>query len=306
VQSVTTDEASRFRAALSPGKYIVHATAEGFASPRTEIELCPGERREIVIEIVRGSSVEVVLELDGADSGKGWLCLESAALAPVCEETYFPGETIFEGVLPGPVALVAVVHGHGLTRKEGVLVTTASEVQVELTVPRIQGFYGRILRRGEPLDGHGVRVRGPEGTKLSRTSMRGWYQLEGLAAGDHEVEAEGSRRKARVIAGKATRLDIDLAAADVSGTVRVAGKPATGVLVESTCLLDASESSTETDADGEWSLDLLAPGEYAIVAGGVHRNLVLKEGQGEATVVFELETLPPEDDAEDDQSEDEN
>ena len=306
VQYVTTDEASRFRAALSPGMYLVRATAEAFASPRLEIELRPGERREIVIEIVQGGSVEVLLELEGADSGGGWLCLESPASAPVCEESDFPGETIFEGVPAGLTALVAVVHEHGLARKEGVLVTAGSNVRVELTVPRTQGIFGRVTRRGEPVDGMTVHVRGPSGPQLSRTSMRGWYQLEGLAPGDHEIHVEDSRRTARVVAGKATRLDIELAAVLVSGSVRVGGQPAAGVPVESTCLLDASDNSTRTNDDGQWSLDLLAPGEYAIVAGGVHRNLVLKEGQSEATVAFELETLPPPEEEEEEEEEDDD
>ena len=302
---VSTDDASRFRAALSPGKYVVHATAEGFASPRLDIELHPGERREIVIEVFRGSSLEVVLELDGADSGEGWIYLETPGSVPVYEEAEFPDEITLEAVPPGPATLIAMVDEHGIALKEGLVVTAGTTARVELTVPRIQGFFGRITRRGEPLEGASVRLRGPSNPRIARTSKGGWYQLENLPPGEHEIEVEGSRWTEKVREGKATRLDIDLAAADVSGTVRVAGKPAAGVLVEATSLLDASDSSTETDADGEWSLDLLAPGEYAIVAGGVHRHLVLEEGQVEAKVAFDLETLPPPEDDEEAPPEDE-
>ena len=152
VEYTRTDEASRFREALAPGKYFVRAKAEGFACPRLEIELRPGEKREILIELVRGGYVEARLDLEGEESGDGWLYLESPSSAPICEGAEFPGESTLEAVPPGPAALVAVVQDRGLVRKEGLLISAGQAVRVDLTVPRVQGIFGQVTRRGEPVE----------------------------------------------------------------------------------------------------------------------------------------------------------
>ena len=316
------DAAGRFTAALPPGRYFLHAEAEDFTGTRLHVDLAPGERREVVLELVRSGSVRVRLDMTGSGKDGGEVYIECPSCAPLSEMTDFPGEITFEDIPPGPVSVVAVARDHGLARLDGIQVTAGTTSEVTLSVPAIQGIFGQVTRRGEPIEGARVLARGPGGSHLTGTSLGGWFQIEELEAGAYEVHVEDSATRSEVVTqGRATRLWVELAATLVSGTVTAGGRPASGMPVEATGLLDSTgllgsswSHTTETNAAGEWSLQLPAPEEYIVDfgKGGATRSLVLEEGQGSAGLDVTLESLPlpepeePDAPDEEDRSEDEN
>ena len=296
--SDTPDAAGRFTAALPPGRYFLHAQAEGFASNRLQVELRPGERREVVLELVRSGSLRVRLEVEGPEKHEGRVYVEGPSCAHLVEPTEYPGAVVFEDVPSGHLGLLAVAWEHGLVRHAGIVITAGTTSEVTLQMPAVQGIFGQVTRRGEPVDGARVGAQGPGGSHFARTSSSGWYQIEELEAGAYEVHVEDARRTITVTREKAVELDVDLAARLVSGTVTVAGRPAANVLVQATGLLRSSLDVTNTDAAGEWSLQLLVPEEYDIsfgeegAEGRVTRNLSLEPGAAEARLDVALESLP--------------
>ena len=297
-----SDGAGRFTMALAPGKYFVQPEAKGFASTPVRIELKPGEKREVALELIQSGSIRVRLEVEGSPgTGSKDVYLEDPTGASFARTgiTEMDGSVRFEDVLPGPSALVAVVWNHGIAREDRIVVTAGATTEVNITVPAARGIFGRVTRLGdEPLPGARVRASGPGGSHLSHTSPNGWYQIEDLEPGAYEVQVEeAATRTVSVTEGEPTRLDVELAAALVSGSVTFDGRPVAGVGVTASSLLGSVCGSIWTDDHGEWSLELRAPEEYVIWigeenTGALTRSLVLVEGQTQARLDVVLERSP--------------
>ena len=289
------DVASRFAASVPPGRYLLHAEADGLVCAGLQLEVSAGERRDVVLELVPGGSVQVKLGVEGREPARAWFFLESPSSPPLAEEfEHFPDEVSFEAVAPGPATLLAVAQDYGMVRRS-LVIEAAKVTEVSLMLPRLRGIFGQVTRRGEPVGAASVLALGPGGQHACRTAPDGWYEIGGLDPGTYEILAEGSAKGSAVLTrDRAVQKNIEIAATVVSGTVILGDEPRAGVPVEAMDLSQDSRGETKTDATGWWSLELSAPDEYIVVfgEGAASRGLALEDGQTTATIDIEIEKLP--------------
>ncbi|WIG93366.1 carboxypeptidase regulatory-like domain-containing protein [Myxococcus sp. SDU36] len=201
---------------------------------------------------------------------------------------------------------------------------TPLDVRLEPATAALEGLV--VDAEGRPLEGAQVRAEPESFSGVAHTALtdaEGAWRLEGLEAGPTSVRArrEGSRRwtsrMETLKAGVITRVDFTLAdSGSVWGQVtRASGGPLTEpALVHAVPRGGSSTASTETDAQGQFQLELPA-GVYQLVAlrhqtpaiyfhmesdpfvtvpsgGAVRQDLLLKEDPVLSGVVLEPSGVP--------------
>jgi hypothetical protein len=300
----TSDGSGRFDVPAPPGSCRIHAEGEGFVSPRMKLDLEPGERREIVLELERTGDVQVSVKSasDEPFPDEGLVLLETTRSGePPLEMALDQGQCYFEGVLPGTVKVVAFVSGQGAAVVDEVHVVPGKTAEVIIPVGADRGISGRVFRGGEPVQGARVIASRLTGTAETHTSPGGVYELRDIEPGRCELAFVGPgtgkplRRVVRVPETGGLSLDVHLDRSRVSGSVTSGGKPVQGARITFQADEGNSWLSNPTDDEGGWSFELEAPGRYVLQAYrgkdavGPSRTLVLESPEDELRVDIELE-----------------
>ena len=295
----TSDSTGRFVVVAPPGPSVLHAEGEGFVSPRLELDLRPGEKREVVLKLEKAGHVQVRAE-SNEEPESFFVLLESERPGePPREELFSGGDCHFDSVLAGRVRLVALVPELGAAVVvDGVEVVSGETVEVTIALGSARGVSGRVYEGGLPVSGARVVARRPQGAAKSQTSIGGVYELREIEPGTCELSFEGPRssnplrRVVRVPESGALYLDVHLDRGRVSGTVTSGGRPAADLRIVAN---DGEWLSMPSDAAGAWSMDLPAPGKYLLQAYrgeeavGSPRPVVLEGPEDDVRVDVEIE-----------------
>jgi protocatechuate 3,4-dioxygenase beta subunit len=188
------------------------------------------------------------------------------------------GRFHFSGLTPGDYSLTATAD-RLVTRSP---VSTIAEIEktprlVTCTVTPTLEVTGRVIEQGSGKPVSGVMVYATsQVTALARqdlhamTQSDGTFQLDGVLPGDYELWVQHyrfvipSQRNLKVDKTDHPVVAIEVETqASVGGRVTRAGKPVDGAHVEAR---GTTTTSTETDVDGNYTLNDLEPGTYRIYA----------------------------------------
>ncbi len=191
------------------------------------------------------------------------------------------GSFSFEGVSPGPIALVADAPRHQVQALTGLEVKPGQDLSgVEIVLPAAAAVEGRVLLPdGRPAEGAEVTVAEParngafSASPSGRADDTGHYRIERVSPGPHTLEAyaEGYRRAVRDVEVRDETRGVDFQLEKVRGEVsgRVvddAGNP----LAEATVVLygpSRGSGSADSAADGSFRITGVEDGSYRIRAG---------------------------------------
>ncbi|HVR73011.1 MAG TPA: carboxypeptidase-like regulatory domain-containing protein, partial [Planctomycetota bacterium] len=279
VSFASADNLGRFDFAVPAGRCAMVARKEGLGQAALRLDLAPGERREVVIQLEPGGTVKgiVVLGETGEPVSGCELRLEpdapgNSGNTAICLRSDPNGKFTEADVPAGTYTLVAEDLICAAARIEGIVVLPDQTTVVRVEVDRGQGIRGHVTKDGEPVDGARITVRKLDGRMehTVTTSASGGFEAAGLSAGEYEVlcVAEGikapRRRKATVEeGGPFCGIDFPLGVALLRGRVTADGKPVPGaaVYVELVTVRDYN-AECQTDESSEYAIDLPASGEY--------------------------------------------
>lgn len=189
-----SDEGGRFQlTGLEPGKYLLVASAPGFATdgPNQSIEIEGQSVDGVDIVLDAGASiVGVVTGLDASDLSS----VEISATRNARWELTAPdpeGNFAFEGMAAGEWQIVAR-QGSGFESRPVERSMTISggdaDAFVELAFERGLRLSGQLLADGQPVGGAflGTMPAGTEGLRWTQTDHRGQFEVEGLEPGPYE------------------------------------------------------------------------------------------------------------------------
>jgi hypothetical protein len=300
---------------LGIGKWRVGVEADGFISPPpVHVEL-PGDGKPVRFVVEVSASIAGIVR---APSGQP---VAGARVSPALvagrgrimngnlgQTTDEEGRFHLTGLTGGKNELTA--RADGLAPSEPVVIElgageSVSEVELRLTAGGYLSIdvlgaggapepYAVVILSGE------VRSWGNRG----ETDTQGHLELGPLFAGEYQVNAQGEgegkkrlRGSATVVDGETTRLMLGgerRAAAVVGGLVTSGGKPVAGALVHARPTEhEHADETTETGADGRFSLGLVGGGRvlFQVYGAGRGRFQFFEETipeQGTSEVVFDL------------------
>jgi hypothetical protein len=252
------DQGYRFRVALSRGGAIAgHVWASGE----------PVRGGLILVEGDMGGSV-VGFSVTGADGSFEIGALDAGDTLSV--HAYDPRLD--------PIAVLSVTLGNGERRV------------LEIGGPGATTIEGRVAQIGKPLPSAQVRVSGADYSDSAATGRDGWYRIEGLRAGPHEVEVFADtgyvQRYVDLAEGQRLRLDID-ASAVISGVVVYAetGAPVTEIRdMDVRARRDGSRGSDSARVDPEGRFRLhVEPGVYELDLPDEHAVYVIERPRVDVT-----------------------
>lgn len=276
-RKIKTDALGRFKIALPPGRYMLWASAEGFADSRREwrlrIRSGQEERRKLVVRpanTLRGK----VLTYEGTPI-QGAVVRAIRRRGRPSAKTDAGGNFYLEGLVEGTYTVRASAKGFVTQYKRDVPLDAdkGGEVVFKL-VPggRLAGVLrspaGQVLPRGLVF-----AYRDEKRLGMTYSDAEGRYELSGVSAGELELFARSRdykltvRTQATVEAGKLTPIDLVLSKGGrIVGTVTdEAGQPLEGVTVRARAK-GAGEISRRdvTDEAGSYAIENLYPGTYEV------------------------------------------
>lgn len=272
---------------LSPGEYSMAVQVPQFTvTSRTQVTVAAGaETRDVNLSLVRTGMISgTATEKDGVTPIPGVLIRArepnggtSSALSAQ------DGTYQLRGLGPGVYEITGEAAGHARVSKVGVDVMPGKETgNVDLALANGAGIAGRVVRAGgSPKKGATVvAAREGERAGLALTKEDGSYLLDALSAGTYKVEVLGADD---TIAGivlaegqQVTGIDFSLpTAATLSGrvTAETSGLPIEGVTVAASRHtpvggLPIVAGLARTDSNGEYTIENLKAGVYAVAARG--------------------------------------
>ncbi|WP_405082376.1 carboxypeptidase regulatory-like domain-containing protein [Paenibacillus chitinolyticus] len=270
--------------ALAPGRYVLTASASGFASASELVTVAAGTTGTVTLVLIPQNALLTgnVINRNGSAPVPGSIVtLQNAAGQTVDQSvTDLSGNFAIENVTAGVYTLTVTSDGFGSTSL-GVTLragqTTAVTVPLDPLPGSVSGF---VIDRttSAPLAGANIRIEDAAGVPVNtvQTDGSGFYLFNNLSSGDYKVTAEAAgfssqNGGAPVAPGRNTDYSFALSPlpASLSGTVTSAAgaRPLAGVLVEvrqlntyGTVLTD-----TTTDAAGRYTLSGLPGGNYTAV-----------------------------------------
>ena len=242
-QETISDQGGQFQlTGLEPGKYLLVASAPGFASdgPTQPIEIDGQSVDGVDIVLKAGASITgVVTGLDASDLSS----VEISATRNAGWEVTAPdpdGNFAFGSMAAGEWQIVAT-QGTGFDSRsvERSLTVSAgtADAFVELPFQRGLRLGGQVLVDGQPVVGGflGTRPAGTEELRWTQTDHRGQFEVEGLEPGSYELTIQqptgGTEHQSIDLQTDLEGLRIDLQpAATVVGVVvdATTGKPLNG------------------------------------------------------------------------------
>lgn len=263
---------------LAPGRVVVSARSDEGAWARELAEA--GQERPVELRLEPGGGVQGRVVAEGGESvGEvevgGWGASMQQDLGTVRVEA--DGTFAVERVVPGRYELWALAPGWSRAT-ETVTVEPGRMAEVALTLHKGGTVIGRVLGLGSAeLERCQVFASGSR----AKPVPDGTFTLGGVRVGRTEVSAlvipDGRRRTATVLiedVGRPATAELDFAKGlALSGSVRRAGAPAAGVVVEARS--GATSGSTASDAQGAWELAGLEPGEIELRLVDQHGRTLL-------------------------------
>jgi uncharacterized surface anchored protein len=272
---------------LSPGEYTVAVNIPQYAvTSRTQVTVAAGqETRDVNLSLVRAGMISgTATENDGVTPIPGVLIrVQEPNGATSSALSAQDGTYQLRGLVPGEYEVTAEAAGHTRTSKVGVDVIPGKETgNVDFALANGAGIAGRVVRAGgSPKKGATV-VASTEGERAGQAVTRedGSYLLDALAAGTYKVEVLGADDTIAgiVLAEGKTVTGIDFTlptAATLSGrvTAETSGLPLEGVTVAASRHtpvdgLPILAGLARTDSSGEYTIENLKAGVYAVAARG--------------------------------------
>jgi hypothetical protein len=313
-RTTESDDQGRFLLTpLAPGSVTILAQAEGWAAsePLTADLETGGQADNVQIVLLRGGTLTGEVHEDGEPGKDRGVQLFSSELGPLQRtKTAEDGTFTIEHISPGSYNVIA--DGRG---KEPLF--AAAEIRDGETTHVALGdaareirVHGHITRGGAPMGDGDLIVLGEGGTlfeSLAQSDIEndGSYAVMLKQPGAHTFFFERVRLEHRVMIPDVDdhKLDIELPVGTITGRVRDASGPLDRFRVDvfpedGASILSYVDGGmrTNTDNDGRYEFDGLAPGIYSVSAGSnsagrtVRTGLVLGWGATLSGVDFELET----------------
>ncbi|WP_049929114.1 carboxypeptidase regulatory-like domain-containing protein [Halopiger goleimassiliensis] len=268
------------------GTYEVTVTAQEKGTATDTVAVAGETEASITLETPTTGAIDaLVTDADGDPLPEGtWVAVDGdGAFGPVrTGQVGTDGTVLLEGIEPGTYDLTATTVAHGETDARTVSVPAGGTAATELTyadAPTSGTIAGTVSTPdGDPLAETTVVVEydGPEtGVSIVETDADGAFALDRVPAGAYEVAvtvqgyASSDPVTVDATAGEQTEFVVtDPETGAIAGTVTDAeGEP----LPEGTWVTFAADGfeadeTVQLEADGEFLLEGVAPGEYAVVA----------------------------------------
>jgi hypothetical protein len=271
-----TDDTGAFSfGQLSPGHYRL-----GGGVDWQDIVLGPDERREdvfITAPMPSGRTVRgTVRGLRSEEAEHAFATLRSQTKGPIAMRPLDKeGTFILRGVPPGRADLGIDLGSGKRTLVRSVEIPADRDLIVDIDVPAGARVSGRVTQGGKPVAaGRSVSIAPAEGKHGSfhraRTSADGTYRVDGVPAGEYQINAElGEVRRVSILGD--TVIDLDIPAVQLGG--RVLEKAGTVPIVNATLFAtplkgaaSGTRPATFSNHFGEFQLTGLTPGEVMLSA----------------------------------------
>lgn len=272
-----SDSDGRFRiSGVAPGPHVLAAVADRLATAReTPIVVEAGQTSEEIVLLLETRSIVRGRVIDGGKPVAGAVVAARTTDAgrqsadAVSQED---GSFVLDRVPRGQVRFVA--HPYQVVRPETFEIVRPEHDDVTIEVDPLGVIAGRVLRRGRPVDGARIELRGPSSAELGpvRTDQGGRFEARGLGPGDWRVigssEREGAFSPAQEVhleRGQRAEVTIDLSyGAAISGVVvDQDGAPVPAVSVEFRHSGRADWGVATTAADGSFrAASMIGGGQY--------------------------------------------
>lgn len=302
-----TDDQGTFRVdALSAGTYRLSVNRKGFVT-RTEENLDPSKTPEITLQLERGATIS------GHITGLSAAELPDVTIMVRGQGTYArakagpSGDYRIDGAPLGNVTVRASVYGDQMRVSEPVTldISGSGDFRADLEFRRGLVLSGHVRRNGLPLTTGRVQFlpkAAPARSGGSVIHADGSYEIAGLAEGLYDVmiseESGSALYKAPQSVTRSDTLDIDIVPLVLRGRVVDAETNAGLANVEIHAEQAGSGSdtwgspSTESDADGSFTLSNLTAGQYQLRAsrpsyGAVTQSVQLR-GAGDPNVEMRM------------------
>ncbi len=199
--TVDLDRTGRFRTLVQPGRTLLDVSVPGFARAELEIHLAPGEKREVVIPLEKGGTVQgkVVLQATGEPLKWADILPLTPAGSPAGSfsfKTYseLDGSFTLDGTPEGPLYLIVRHPGCLLARTAWLQVRAGGTVEARIELSAGQGIRGVLRSDGKPLSGARVTANSSGGSlqRNATSGLDGFYEISELPAGEYEVTVEAS------------------------------------------------------------------------------------------------------------------
>jgi len=314
---VGTDEDGRFAFdAVAPGRLLVSAQAEGFATqqPVDVIAELGGAPTEVTIEVVASFTIAGKVIETGTNKpvvGRNVHVMPRSTVmelvTPQWGTSQTDGSFVVEHVVPGDYRVVLSRNEFRDERKvEPTLVTVVDKdiSGIVLEAPVTGSIAGRVLYGGKGVDGASVRI----GSSSTTSASDGSYIVRQVGPGTHKPYAEShlvgafTNAPPVTIASGEDKTGVDIVldlSASVSGVVVDQNdKPVGGVFLSFSLLRGRDFGSATTADDGSFTArSMSGGGEYAYevkardrsalvlppVSGKRHPPVQVKDGQTHVT-----------------------
>jgi hypothetical protein len=297
-ESAATDASGRFRFDhLSPGRYTLTASVPGQSTEPVEAVLVGGESKEDLTLVLTGGAT-----IRGVVSGLSDSLLAGVSVSASGQKGYWAsaragadGRFELTGAPAGTISLRATAGDFlgASTRSANGSVTIAEgqrEAEAEIVFEGNGALSGRVTRGGQPVADARVYVgSGSGGTGGSgRTDESGAYRVEGLDAGDYNVNVQPGNGGGRAVSKKVridgeASLDFELPMASLSGLVVDGSTKQPLADASVTAALDGNATGrpgyATTDSNGRFSVEDVEPGAYTLTL----RRSRYQEARGSAT-----------------------
>jgi protocatechuate 3,4-dioxygenase beta subunit len=290
---------------VAPGRFIVSAQREGFATAREEIQLADRAIEDVELQLGQGGGA-ITGQIMGLTPGDLPSLQITAMKRPYAgmdglrdgrADDHFTYRV--EGVFPGDWSVTARLPDGRQVQRNVTIAEGAGDVQADLEFARGVTLSGHVRRDSQPVADARLQATGVAGTSSgsATTDASGAFRIEGLRPDTHKVTVtvprSGQRHERMVALTSDQDIDIELPTARVSGHAfdAATGAPLAGVVVTA-----QAEGSTggfppraTTDAAGAFTLQGLGRGQFRLAGS--------KDGYVRAEVAI---SVPADDSALDD------
>jgi hypothetical protein len=258
---------------LPPGRYRVSADTSA-GSAQQEFVLQQDELKDgIVLVVGAGRSIRGTVRSPRPEQIRNTQLFLRAGSGNASMSTRPDerGSYAFNGVPPGRARMI--VYGAGVQFEKHMDVPADQDVTLDIVLPTGARLWGRITQGGKPAPHKGIWMR-PTSAKedmaySASTAEDGQYEIEGLPAGDYQLQADEDISRAISIAGD-TELNIDIPSVQLSARVLEEGGAVPIVGADVYLRGSAPETARvhgdkKTDDFGQFALTGIEPGEVLLI-----------------------------------------
>ncbi|HEY2029763.1 MAG TPA: carboxypeptidase-like regulatory domain-containing protein [Myxococcales bacterium] len=283
----TTDNAGAFLIeSVAPGSYAVEASASGYVTATTVVQVNEGARAQAALTLSREAATTGAISgrvtRSGAATGNAGIAIALLGTSWSASAADDGGFRI-DGIAPGTYALQFSAPGFTNFVVSSVTVTAGNIVPVDtVALVRVQAgrVAGRVTRDGAATGNGGIAVFLEGTTALATTDDSGAFTLDGVMPGTYVLAASAPGflfaevPGVQVTDGVATQVAaVDLAPSvaggspvgDVEGTAGpLAASDSSGVSVALVASTGAIFAITTTDSAGAWLFHAVPLGTYSL------------------------------------------